>query len=532
NRVYTDTRTGTSYVLANDGRLYNPANVQANGAPVAGATSVTPYAIIGNSFSGNFIVTDRTASAVAASPFSGSASAGADWSGFGADAGDWSSVTGGDIQMATSLSWEMTPSEFLNLRGNLGSDTTPAEAYNTYNTLTRRGVPSSEIDDYASRLTASTLYDDANANQMRDAILLWSGRSTSTTDDDMDVNTASTWLDGLRNMDTYKDADGSTIHSVALEWSGLTTDDSYDDFVFDDAQYMIANGINREAAIAYRRERDDKDMTFHDLLEGEGDTAENRQLIQDLKEGYTPIAVKVNNWYDGLGFLGTFQTAVDTFGLHGFSRLFWGEETWYREYIQSVDQFFCDTVVLGGLDCWTSWLCMGALDDADTNNLMWTAGPDGIPRLMSWIVPEKAPGVQNPDGSYEYLYKVEFQVTNTVTTADEELQVELVLRGGRERRMPKIKVPYGETIDKSGGSAKVGYSTYSYTEACLYFYDMDNKLFKVAVAYEHGDGAQEDHICQPIYDAAAAPSAYVQGTATSSSSTPTSDCTDFESCGF
>lgn len=75
-------------------------------------------------------------------------------------------------------------------------------------------------------------------------------------------------------------------------------------------------------------------------------------------------------------------------GLSGLTSSWWGEEDWYVDWVEGVQEFFCDTVVFGGIDCWVSEICQNDEIPADPDTsgyLMLTNGNVG-----AWIQAEKS----------------------------------------------------------------------------------------------------------------------------------------------
>ncbi len=152
-------------------------------------------------------------------------------------------------------------------------------------------------------------------------------------------------------------------------------------------------------------------------------------------------------------------------GLGRFFSLFMEDED-LEEWRDSVDEFMCDTVILGGSDCWTSTICGEWIDNRLGDSGVYVETPDGMLTLAAHIEGQKTV-VESPEGT-QYLYKVTYVVSNP---DEEELGFNIYFYGARTINLysPDIILNEGNSSSRVGSSAIVQYSNYNYNKVCIEF---------------------------------------------------------------
>lgn len=215
------------------------------------------------------------------------------------------------------------------------------------------------------------------------------------------------------------------------------------------------------------------------------------------KAAYRQLKNKRRNWriadtLEAVRFYGTEYT-----GLSGFSSLFFDEEA-LSDWRRTVEETFCDTILLGGVDCWTSQVCEAYSDAAPGPGTFIGEGPDGEPVNIAHIEASRsAPATFfNQTGGQqttEYLYKITYFIKNPED--EEDLEYNLVFKPQGYVAFNQDKVLKDDsTASASGNDAIVQYSKNLYTEVCL--------TFKPAIKGFAGETATEvcNTICGGIID--------------------------------
>ncbi|MFH1641924.1 MAG: polymorphic toxin-type HINT domain-containing protein [Nanoarchaeota archaeon] len=209
-------------------------------------------------------------------------------------------------------------------------------------------------------------------------------------------------------------------------------------------------------------------------------------------------------------------------GFSGYSSLLWDEEdTWVQNWKDDVNDFFCSTVIGGGVDCFTSAVCSSGIDDSDIPaNVAFVTTPNGLTMTAAHVEAEMSGPLTSIDETgaeyTEYLYKITYVVNNMQGSGYDDLKVYLQLTGGRTYTFPQETIEEGKMVRHTGANAIVDYSYYRYTTACLYF---DKELSSVSDFEPFGSNSKMTSICTPIAQSNAPASS---GTSSGSSSSAAS----------
>lgn len=206
---------------------------------------------------------------------------------------------------------------------------------------------------------------------------------------------------------------------------------------------------------------------------------------------------------DGLwGLVKEFFAGYEAFrGLGAYGALFWDEEELYERRLK-VREAFCKTVVLGGVECWTSKLCERYTDQHTGSNTLVTVVPGQSVRAAAHIEAERTETTefQNESGTFGlYLYRVTFFASSPKD--DNSVQLRFYYDGGTYDWFPEPQpIEAGGVVSASGAAAIVSYGKRDYTQVCL----------MLSEGIEVGTGSSVSEICAPIVDSGLSPSGGVE----------------------
>ena len=288
----------------------------------------------------------------------------------------------------------------------------------------------------------------------------------------------------LVSSHTYA-ADGSLLSTTISDYSVR------DGQVWVDSQTLDPNGgILSYTFTTYDSENNQRSVTIDDdgnLIDGDAD------LVAQAQTRKTQFKFRSN--------LARFEFVLKEFqGLSGFSRLLWGEDELARRQ-QQIDQAFCETIVFGSEDCQTSLLCEAKIDSIPDNVLVVNT-PYGLLSTAAHIEGERAPATIDPNGTTQYLYKINIVVDNVANSGYGEINFNVFLYGDQKTAQvfsSNIKISEGQSVRKTGNNTIVQYSSTIYNKACLKF---DRALLSV-------DRRDVTQICVPITEYAAGATPYI-----------------------
>jgi hypothetical protein len=155
-------------------------------------------------------------------------------------------------------------------------------------------------------------------------------------------------------------------------------------------------------------------------------------------------------------------------GMAGWSSLFF-EEEFLEDWRTTVNEFFCKTIILGGIDCWASKICGRYADITPSRGgVLFSSPVGGAPQAVAHIEGKKSLPI--PHGSETIrVYTVTFGITNTL---DKTMTYNVQFKGpartanwwGESRSLNE-----GGTASALGGSALIKTSRHQYGEVCLEF---------------------------------------------------------------
>ncbi|MBI4145094.1 hypothetical protein HY493_02705 [Candidatus Woesearchaeota archaeon] len=198
------------------------------------------------------------------------------------------------------------------------------------------------------------------------------------------------------------------------------------------------------------------------------------------------------------GLVKEFFAGYEAFrGLGAYGALFWDEEELYERRLE-VKKQFCKTVVLGGVDCWTSKLCERYTDQNTGSNTLVTVVPGQAVRAAAHIEAERTETTEfaNESGTFGlYLYRVTFFASSP--REDNSVQLRFYYDGGTYDWFPEPQqIDAGGVVSASGAAAIVSYGRRDYSRVCL----------MLSEGIEVGTGSSVSEICAPIVDSGLSPS--------------------------
>ncbi len=155
-------------------------------------------------------------------------------------------------------------------------------------------------------------------------------------------------------------------------------------------------------------------------------------------------------------------------GLSGISSLIF-DEKFLADWKTSVNEFFCKTIVLGGIDCWASKIC-GQYTEiaAPRDGVLFTSPVGGAPDAVAHIEGMRSLPIETPNGTV-WVYTVTFGLTNP--EEDDEMSYNVVFGGERSASWWQTPptISSGASAAATGASALMKLSKTNYKEVCLTF---------------------------------------------------------------
>jgi hypothetical protein len=196
-------------------------------------------------------------------------------------------------------------------------------------------------------------------------------------------------------------------------------------------------------------------------------------------------------------FLGSFVWYAQQYaGMAGWSSLFFDDE-FLANWRTSVNEFFCKTIILGGIDCWASKICGRYADITPSRGgVLFSSPVGGAPQAVAHIEGKKSQSI--PHGSETlHVYTVTFGITNTL---DKTMAYNVQFKGpARTANWWSESRPLNEggTASALGGSALIKASRHQYGEVCLEFSPHIRSF----------DGGEIDRVCNSFVQHAGGASA-------------------------
>ncbi len=155
-------------------------------------------------------------------------------------------------------------------------------------------------------------------------------------------------------------------------------------------------------------------------------------------------------------------------GLAAYGSLFFNKDN-LEERRAKVEKEFCDTILLGGTQCWTSKLCQQYIDSAPGEGVLVTEDVGGAFRAVAHVEGEKSLPIETPKGS-QWVYKVNYYISNN----DEQRKFNVKFTGDKTtfwyaQEDPKRNLKPGEASSRASTNPILKASSSNYKEVCLVF---------------------------------------------------------------
>jgi hypothetical protein len=240
--------------------------------------------------------------------------------------------------------------------------------------------------------------------------------------------------------------------------------------------------------------------------------AEDKLAAAKKKEQEERAAFNAAQW-TFTGIVSNIVTAYRRYaGLSGISSLIF-DEKFLADWKTSVNEFFCKTIVLGGIDCWASKIC-GQYTEiaAPRDGVLFTSPIGGSPDAVAHIEGMRSLPIETPNGT-AWVYTVTFGLTNP--EEDDEMSYNVVFGGEKTASWWQTPptISSGASAAATGASALMKLSKTNYKEVCLTF-SPEIKSF---------DGKEVGKICNDFSQyagGATAPYAGVGGNETTPAAAP------------
>jgi hypothetical protein len=170
--------------------------------------------------------------------------------------------------------------------------------------------------------------------------------------------------------------------------------------------------------------------------------------------------------------LSQFLTVYDQYrGFSRFSSLFLTSEVWER-HREKVNQAFCDTIILGGTQCWTSRICDTQLYPLVPRGTFAGRTPSGERQATASIQGEKSLPIQGVDDfgnpTMLYLYKITYSIRNPYESQELKYNVQFRTEDGYKINwFPDYK---STPAARTEASPLMEYGKNDYAAVCLIFH--------------------------------------------------------------
>ncbi len=185
----------------------------------------------------------------------------------------------------------------------------------------------------------------------------------------------------------------------------------------------------------------------------------------------------------------------------GFGRIygFFMSEEQLRKWRDDVDKFFCETILFGGKDCWSSKICEAKISKT-SKGIAYLNIPGATTRAGVFVTGERSAMVYPNETNTitEYLYKLNYKIENPV---QQDIYFNVYLYGSRTIKiyLQDQKLEKGKTFSKIGMSANIKYSSYYYDKICVKF---DRRIM-------FAGKTETDEVCNEITETAESAIPYI-----------------------
>ena len=179
-------------------------------------------------------------------------------------------------------------------------------------------------------------------------------------------------------------------------------------------------------------------------------------------------------------------------GLGRFGSLFLTGDNW-MQWRNDVSQALCDTILLGGKQCWISNVCDQYIDTTPGGNSLIARTPAGEPRGVIHLETEKSLPIEFVNETTNrvqtgFLYKITYTISNP-----NQKPMKYNLRFNARTKTfnafePDKELLEGATDGKTGSAAYYKQSYNDYTQACLVFNP----------SIQTFDGKSTNEFCVPV----------------------------------
>ena len=344
-------------------------------------------------------------------------------------------------------------------------------------------------DEKAAQPTARTAVTQANAELARQ-------RAAGTTG--LDLN---------EHLERARDAERNLFAALQQE-AEQETSEKYEEEKYDlqlRAQAARENAASLEMeragnGLAFLRAQPDIESDDPDLIAVEREYENARQEAAEARQQAEILKFEKNNFL--LKFVAVATSLLKAYrefaGLATLGSLFIDDEELDKRRNQ-IDERFCDSILFGGVKCWTSKICDGYIDTEPGGSALIARGLARTPFGFAHIEAEKSLPIKTVEEGRKVTlvqYKVTYSLTNPLDkplfyNVEFSSQDKTVKVFGED-----VTVGEGLSDGRLGGSALIPpLSSTDYTSVCLTW----------APAITSFDGKRESRFCVPIsqYEGAA-----------------------------
>lgn len=162
-------------------------------------------------------------------------------------------------------------------------------------------------------------------------------------------------------------------------------------------------------------------------------------------------------------------------GFARFGSLFFTSDGWER-HREKINQIFCDTILLGGTQCWTSRICDTQLYPLVPRSVFAGRTPSGERTATASIQGEKSLTIQGVDDFDNpvtlRLYKTTYAINNPYEEQTIEYNIQYRTEDGFKINWfnDSQTIPPGTSAKRTEANPLIDYGKNDYTEACIIFH--------------------------------------------------------------
>jgi len=181
-------------------------------------------------------------------------------------------------------------------------------------------------------------------------------------------------------------------------------------------------------------------------------------------------------------------------GFARFGSLFFTNEQWEQRR-EKINQLFCDTILLGGTQCWTSRICDTQLYPLVPRSVFAGRTPSGERQATASIQAEKSLPILAVDDTGKQitlrLYKITYAINNPYE--EQELKYNVQLRTADEYKINWFSEHKNAPGQRTEANPLLEYGRNDYIEACLVF-------TPAIIDYQNYHGRRTREWCTPIIE--------------------------------